>query len=73
MSLFYAFITLLVIYILKGMNKEIDELLKFLSYNEKCLNKKKKKEEKLKEDNSKDVSSSSVNSEKHVNSEHEPS
>jgi hypothetical protein len=43
MSLFYAFITLLVIYILKGMNKEIDELLKFLSYNEKSLNKKKNK------------------------------
>jgi hypothetical protein len=33
MSLMYTFITLMVIYVLKGMNKEIDQLLKFLSYN----------------------------------------
>lgn len=33
MSLMYTLITLRVIYVLKGMNKEISQLLKFLSYN----------------------------------------
>ncbi len=49
MSLFYAFMTLIVNYVLKGMNKEIDELLKFLNYDEKSLGKKKKKEDNKKE------------------------
>lgn len=67
MSLLYAFITLAVIYVLKGMNKEVDELLKFLNYDGKLSGKKKRKEEKQKEDN-KEVSSSSVNSDKNENS-----
>jgi hypothetical protein len=33
MSLVYTFITLMVIYVLKGMNKEISQLLIFISYN----------------------------------------
>ena len=41
---FYAVITLLVIYLLKGMNKKINELLKFLNYNLKPVNKKKRRE-----------------------------
>lgn len=73
MSLLYAFITLMVIYLLKGTNKEIDELLKFLNYNEKLSSKKKKKEDKQKEENTKEISSSSVNSEKNDNSEHDVS
>ena len=67
MSWFYAFITLMVIYVLKGMNKEIDELLKFLNYDEK-LSSKKKKTEVIKEGNNKEVLSSRVDSEKNENS-----
>ncbi len=33
MSVFYVGLTLVVIYVLKGMNKEINELLKFLNVN----------------------------------------
>jgi len=44
MSAFYAFVTLMVIYVLKCMNFEINDLLKFLNYTGKSMVKKKKKD-----------------------------
>jgi hypothetical protein len=63
MSLLYAFITLIVVYVLKGMNKDIDELLKFINYNDRT-HKKTKRQDKQKEDNMKEGTLNSAISEK---------
>jgi hypothetical protein len=67
MSAFYAFVTLAVIYVLKCMNVEINDLLKFLSYTGKNVVKKKKKDEFAKDERKKEISSKSISEDKNSN------